>query len=150
PNSARSFFYHCGMRTGACEQRGTPRYPTNLDGGMHLPTGDPAPPTLQSADGHFSCRSAKSARSFGSMGRGSTLRDWIPTEVLGMLGALCPARPATPIHVARHHIGAVAHPKEQRPLRPVGVFVQFPGRMDHERSGFDLHTRAWGPYLAPA
>src|SRR4029077_4833922 len=67
--------------------------------------------------------------------------------IVGVFGALRPAGMAAPGDVARGHVGAVAHPEQQRALRAVLVFVHFAGRMDDEGAGLDrdgLVRRAHG------
>ena len=52
--------------------------------------------------------------------------------------------------MAGQHVGAVAHPEQQRALRPVDVFVHLARRMDAERARHHVDGFAGQSHLAAA
>src|ERR1700758_2017335 len=58
--------------------------------------------------------------------------------VFGGVGALRPPLPAAPGKMPGAHVGPVADAKEQRALRPVGIFVHLAGRMHDKGAGLDV------------
>src|SRR5215471_2285437 len=57
---------------------------------------------------------------------------------------------AAPVEVSRRHIAAVADAEQERARGSVGVFVQFAGRMDHERAWHDIDATLRCAHRPPA
>src|SRR5215471_5284819 len=58
--------------------------------------------------------------------------------VVGIRVRLCPALIATPRRMVRPHVGAIADAKQQRAVRPVGVFMDFADRVYDECARNDV------------
>src|SRR3990172_9549103 len=70
--------------------------------------------------------------------------------IFGVLGALLEIRMAAPFDMPRQHVGAIAHPEQQRPLRTVDVFVHLARRVNDERTWRYVDSLGHRAHLAAA